>query len=160
MQLVWHGVNDEVNLGQFLSSRVHWGECDVRWDPLGRLVLRHDSFETTPWTRDEPGLTLATVLESIAEHGRGVKLDLKDGPTVLDDVLGHLARHRLRDHDLWFNASIEVLGADGFRTLRSHYPEATVQCPIDFLAPLVLAGPCGPGRCCGCWRAGGSLACR
>ena len=50
MQFVWHGVNDEANLRQFLASGVHWAECDIRQDPLGRLVLRHDSFEETRGT--------------------------------------------------------------------------------------------------------------
>jgi hypothetical protein len=53
VQMVWHGVNDEWNLRQFLTSRVTWGECDLRVDPLGRLVLRHDSFEDTPWCAEE-----------------------------------------------------------------------------------------------------------
>src|SRR5215218_4440245 len=44
VQMVWHGVNDEWNLRQFLASPVTWGECDLRVDPLGRLVLRHDSL--------------------------------------------------------------------------------------------------------------------
>ena len=141
VQLVWHGVNDEVNLREFLSSTVGWGECDVRRDPRQRLVLRHDSFERTPWTRDEPLLTLATALEAFAGHVRGLKLDLKDGSGVLDEVLALLERHGFDDDRLWFNASIEAVGADGFRRLRSAYPGAVVQCPVDFLAPLVLAAP-------------------
>ena len=36
-----------------------------------RLILRHDSFERTPWTRAEPLLPLATALEAFAGHGRG-----------------------------------------------------------------------------------------
>ena len=32
-------------LRQFLASPVRWGELDVRCDPGGRLVLRHDAFE-------------------------------------------------------------------------------------------------------------------
>lgn len=141
VQLVWHGVNDEVNLGEFLSSTVGWGELDVRRDPRQRLVLRHDSFERTPWTKDEPLLTLATALEAFAGHDRGLKLDIKDGPGVLDEVLALLERHGFDNDCLWFNASIEAVGADGFRRLRSAYPGAIVQCPIDFLAPLVVAAP-------------------
>jgi hypothetical protein len=141
VQLVWHGVNDEVNLGEFLSSTVGWGECDVRRDPRQRLVLRHDSFQTTPWTRTEPLLTVATALEAFAGHTRGLKLDLKDGPCVLDEVLALLARHGFDDDHLWFNASIEAVGANGFNRLRSAHPGAIIQCPIDFLTPLVLAAP-------------------
>jgi hypothetical protein len=141
VQLVWHGVNDEVNLREFLSSTVGWGECDVRRDPRQRLVLRHDSFERTPWTRPEPLLTLATTLEAFAGHVRGLKLDLKDGPGVLDELLALVEGHGFDDDHLWFNASIDAVGAEGFRRLRSAYPGAIVQCPVDFLAPLVLAAP-------------------
>jgi hypothetical protein len=141
VQLVWHGINDEINLREFLSSKVHWGELDVRHDPRQRLVLRHDSFERTPCTRDEPLLTLAAALEAFAGHARGVKLDLKPGTGVVDDVLGLLAGHGFDNNRLWFNASIEAIGDEGFRRLRSAYPGAIVQCPVDFLAPLVLAAP-------------------
>ena len=141
VHLVWHGVNDEINLREFLSSTVSWGELDVRHDPRQRLVLRHDSFERTPWTRDEPLLTLAAALEAFAGHARGVKLDLKAGTGVVDDVLALLAGHGFDNNCLWFNASIEALGDEGFRRLRSAYPGAIVQCPVDFLAPLVLAAP-------------------
>jgi hypothetical protein len=92
VQLVWHGVNDEANLREFLFSRVAWGECELRRDPRQRLVLRHDSFERTPWTRDEAPLTPATALEAFARHARGLKLDLKDGPSVLDEVLALVQR--------------------------------------------------------------------
>jgi hypothetical protein len=87
VQLVWHGVNDEANLREFLFSRVAWGECDLRRDPRQRLVLRHDSFEQTPWTRNEAPLTPATAPEAFARHARALKLDLKDRPGVLDEVL-------------------------------------------------------------------------
>ena len=141
VQLVWHGVNDATNLRQFLASQVRWGECDLRRDSQRRLVLRHDSFEDTPWSRDESYLTLAGAVEAFAQHGRALKVDLKDGPDILDEVMVVLDQHRVGDHDLWFNARIDVLGADGFRMVRSRYPDAIVQCPIDFLAPLVLAAP-------------------
>jgi phosphoglycolate phosphatase-like HAD superfamily hydrolase len=141
VQLVWHGVNDEANLRQFLGSQVHWAECDVRRDPLGRLVLRHDSFERTPWSRTETVLELGDVLARLRERGRGVKLDLKDGDAILDDTLAVVDKHSFDDRDLWFNARIEALGEDGARRIVGARPEAIVQCPVDFLAPLALAAP-------------------
>jgi hypothetical protein len=86
-------------------------------------------------------LTLATALEAFAGHVRGLKLDLKDGSDVLDEVLGLLDGHGFDDDQLWFNASIEAVGAKGFRRLRLAHPGAIMQCPVDFLAPLVLAAP-------------------
>src|SRR5439155_8761185 len=141
VQLVWHGVNDEANLRQFLGSQVHWAECDVRRDPLGRLVLRHDSFERTPWSRTEKGLELGDLLARLHEQSRGAKLDLKEGDAILDDVLAAVGAHGFDDANLWFNARIEALGEDGIRRLVAAHPDGIVQCPVDFLAPLVLAAP-------------------
>jgi Activator of Hsp90 ATPase homolog 1-like protein len=104
-----------VNLRQFLSSQVRWGECDLRRDPRRRLVLGHDSFEETTWIRDESSLTLASAVEAFAEHGRALKVDLKDGADILHEVLLVLDQHRFGDHVLWFKAPFDVLGADGFR---------------------------------------------
>jgi phosphoglycolate phosphatase-like HAD superfamily hydrolase len=141
LTLVWHGVNDEDNLRQFLSSPVTWAECDVRRDPRGRLVLRHDSFEETPWSRHEQLLALSTAVAAIAGEGRCIKLDLKEGLEVLPDVVAVLDANGVADDQLWFNARVEVLGAGGFAAVRSRYPEAVVQCPVDFLGPLMLAAP-------------------
>jgi hypothetical protein len=141
VQLVWHGVNDEANVRQFLGSRVHWAECDARRDPLGRIVLRHDSFERTPWSRSEPVFLLDDFLARLHEYGRGVKLDMKEGDAILADVLAAVDTHGFHDVDLWFNGRIEALGEDGIRGIVSARPDAIVQCPVDFLAPLVLAAP-------------------
>jgi hypothetical protein len=138
---VWHGVNDEWNLRQFLASPIGWGECDVRVDPLGRLVLRHDSFEETPWAPDERTLLLDLVVDAFARHVRGLKLDLKQADdTVLDRALAVLDG-RIPDERLWFNAGLDALGEDGFRRLTVEYPGSVRQCPIGFLAPLVFTAP-------------------
>jgi hypothetical protein len=51
-------------------------------------------------------------------------------------------RHRHPTDDrLSFNGRIESLGESGVRTIAATHPGAIVQCPIDFLGPLVLAMP-------------------
>jgi phosphoglycolate phosphatase-like HAD superfamily hydrolase len=141
VQMVWHGVNDEWNLRQFLASRVTWGECDLRVDPLERLVLRHDSFEETPWRVEERLLRLPELVDAFGEHDRALKLDLKQADhDVLHAVL-KLIDGRLPEERLWFNAAIESLGEPGFRQLAARYPSAIRQCPIDFAAPLVFSAP-------------------
>jgi hypothetical protein len=54
VEFVWHGVNDTVNLGRFLSAEVRWAEIDVRLDPFGRLVLRHDGSTRPPGAGTSP----------------------------------------------------------------------------------------------------------
>jgi len=141
VQFVWHGVNDEANLRQFLASGVHWAECDVRRDPLDRLVLRHDSFEETPWHRAEHPFRLEACLRALREQRRSVKLDLKEGGEVIDRVLGIVAAMGFDEGSLWFNGSIEVLREPGIRRLAEAHPQATISVPVDFLRPLLLAAP-------------------
>jgi hypothetical protein len=140
VQLVWHGVNDQANLRQFLASPVRWGEIDVRRDRRDRLVLRHDSFDMLPPAPGERPLPLAGTLSEMLAAGKGVKLDLKDGG-ALADVLALLVRHGVGDADLWFNGRLDVLGEEGVQAVAAAHPAATLQCPIDFLAPLVAAMP-------------------
>lgn len=140
VQIVWHGVNDSVNLRQFLASPVHWCEVDVRYDPHGELVLRHDAFETTPAKAHEQPLRLDDCLGAFAGAGRGVKLDLKDADAI-DEVLRHVRRSGLGDDDLWFNGRVDTLGEHAFQRIVAAHPRAVLQCPIDFLGPLAVAAP-------------------
>jgi hypothetical protein len=146
VQFVWHGVNDEANLRQFLASGVHWAECDVRRDPLDRLVLRHDAFEETPWHRAEHPFRLEACLGALREQQRSVKLDLKEGGEVIHRALGIVATMGFDDDSLWFNGSIEVLCEPGIRRLAEARPGATISVPVDFLGPLLLAAPALAGE--------------
>jgi hypothetical protein len=141
VSLVWHGVNDEHNLSQLIASEVRWAELDVRRDPLGRLVLRHDSFVESPWRRDERILGLRDVLLELRSAERSVKLDLKEGGQAIEEILAAVHDFGFEEEELWFNASIEVLGEEGFRRIRSEHPGAILQTPIDFVAPLIVAAP-------------------
>jgi hypothetical protein len=138
---VWHGVNDEENLQRFLASTVRWAEMDVRHDPLGRLILRHDDFELTPWNRNERPFLATECIRETTAAGRSVKLDLKENGDTLAEALGVLDRVDLTDERIWFNADIQTLGPDGFVEIRSRHPAATISCPVDFVVPLLLVAP-------------------
>ncbi len=142
VQMVWHGVNDEPNLRQFLASNVHWAEVDARLEPFcSDAILRHDPTSETALKPSEDLLSLDTVLGELREHRRAVKIDLKGGDELIDRVVELVSNHGFDDAHLWFNGAIQNLREAGFRRLAAAYPEATVQCPVDFLAPLILAAP-------------------
>ncbi|GBE24087.1 hypothetical protein BMS3Bbin02_00352 [bacterium BMS3Bbin02] len=141
VQLVWHGVNDPANLRQFIASEVFWAEIDVRHDPSGELILRHDSFETTPALPNEEWLIYDKAMAKLANSGSGIKLDIKDGVEVLDRVLKSVAALQLPDDRLWFNGEIESIGEEEFHKIRAAHPAAIVQCPIGWLNPLLKAAP-------------------
>jgi hypothetical protein len=141
VEFVWHGVNDPQNLREFLASTVRWAEVDVRRDPLDRIVLRHDSFDTTPRRRAERPFLLDQCLHEVRAAGRAAKLDFKESGDVLARTLAVADRLGFDDTSLWFNSNADCLGQDGFRQLRERYPAATITCPVDFIAPLVLSAP-------------------
>jgi len=142
VQLAWHGVNDEANLRQFLASDVHWAEMDVRLEPAcWDVILRHDSFTENPLELDEKWFMLDKALDKIKLFDRAVKIDLKAGGMLLEKVLEMVAEKGLSDESLWFNADIEQLMEQGFKLLASAHPDAIIQCPINFLAPLIVAAP-------------------
>ncbi len=140
VELVWHGVNDRANLRHFLASSVRWGECDVRRDPQGRLALRHDPFDAASADDDQEQLGAEELLAVAAAAGKGIKLDIKEHHVVAE-LLALVERVGLAGDDLWFNGRLDVLGERGLRRLRHAWPDATVQCPVDVITPLVLAAP-------------------
>lgn len=145
VQLVWHGVNDRANLRHFLGSSVHWGEVDVRWSARGELMLQHDPAGKghAPGrgaNGSDQSLPVAECLAAFAEAGKGIKLDIKDRAAV-DGVLEQVARSGLEGDRLWFNGRIDRLGDETFSRVAAAHPQAIVQCPIDFLGPLMVAAP-------------------
>jgi hypothetical protein len=143
IHFVWQGLNDAINLGQFLASNVYWGELDIRMSPTTGcdLILRQDSFRMVPLQQDETWLTLDDALDRLRYRDKGVLLDLKAGGQVIDRVLNLVVTYGFNGPRLWFNGDIEVLQEDGFKRLATAHPGAVVQCPIDFLSPLIFNTP-------------------
>ena len=114
------------------------GECDVRLDPIdNEVILRHDSFFNTPLDLDEEPLGFDRLLERLCNTDKSIKIDLKLNGFLADRVLEFIDTAGFDDSRLWFNGSVETLLEQGFRKLASAHPDGILQCPIDFLAPLI-----------------------
>ena len=135
-------MNDAVNLERFLGSEVRWAEIDVRRDPVGRLVLRHDGYEETPWRRDEPACS-ADGHPQARGAGRAVKFDLKENGSTLAEAVELVDAIGLDDDRVWFNSELSVLGRAGSSRCVDRFPRSTISAPVDFLAPLMLASEGG-----------------
>jgi phosphoglycolate phosphatase-like HAD superfamily hydrolase len=141
VQLVWHGIDSHPSMRRFLQSEVQWAECDVRRDPIGRIVLRRRPFEEAPWEEGEDLVTLEECLAAFRNRGKSIKLDLHEGGELVGQVCSLLSHARWEDERLWFNGSLETVNELGFRALSTYFPRATVQCPVGFLAPLIATSP-------------------
>lgn len=142
IQFVWHGINDEANLLQFLASDINWGECDVRLNPINEEpILRHDSFKNSPLDADENWLTLDKLLSHMSKTDKSIKIDLKAGGIIVEKVMESIDAHGIDDSRLWFNSNVERLQELGFWKLSKKYPKAILQADVDFLAPLICSAP-------------------
>ncbi len=138
LQLVWHGVNDPINLRQFLSSTIEWAELDVNVDPTGQtLILRHDTFAERPYVEGESWLTLEDGLAQAQRWGKAVKLDFKVGGVWIERTLAVLEKFGFANTQLWFNGELALLDEAWIRRLATIYPGAIIQIPIGFLRPLL-----------------------
>ncbi len=142
IEFVWHGLSDRKMVDRFSRSAVRWGECNVRLDRLSRrLVVRSSSLADLPIRADEEILLLDDLLTRFSPTAKGLKLDLKMGGELLDLVLSRIDEHRFPHQQLWFHGRLERLEPSGFRRLSRALPGAIIQCPLDFLTPLVVAAP-------------------
>lgn len=142
IELVWRGVNDSARLQEFLASRIRWAEVDVRIDlATDSLVVHPDPIDPGAPLSGRRALALDEVLEAIVEEGRGIKLSLREGGGIVDRLLARIDHHGFECEDLWFSSEIETLSEKGFRDLRARYPRSVIDCPIDFLAPMLESLP-------------------
>ncbi len=141
VEFVWHGIQTKADLLQFLASNVRWGEVDVRRDPIDRLVIRRQAFDETPWSKSESRFLLEDCLREVNRRGRALKLDLKEGGATLLQVEDLLRQTGIANEHLWFNGNVQALREEGFRQLAAAHPGAVIQCPVDFMAPLIQSVP-------------------
>ena len=141
VQFVWHGINDVDNLHEFMKSNVQWGEMDVRIHPKTRqLTLHHDPFDEPPH-RIQDLLLFEDVLGKLKNAGKSLKIDLKENDAALDEVIFAIKSSGLEHSRLWINGNIETLQPQGFQQLAQAFPSAILQCPIDFMVPLMNTLP-------------------
>lgn len=142
IQFVWRALNDRDRLERFLASNVQWGELDVRRDPVtGDLIVRPYDLGSTPLAACEELLQLDEALLMLGEHEKGVKLHVREGGSVLLDLVSEVTRLGFQPERLWFGGRVDVLAAAGFALLADRLPSSLREAHADFLAPLALAEP-------------------
>ncbi len=136
IQFVWRGLNYVDNLAQFLVSDVHWGELAI-WlnavsEELVSLYFVGEPFQA---------LDFQEILTHIRRRGKGIKLDLRVGGQLVESGIEQVKQCGYKDADLWFTGRVDILQERGFRQLAVAHPGAIIECPVDFLAPLICSAP-------------------
>ena len=142
IQFVWHGVNDKANLRQFLASNVQWCEIDVRLaSKSGQLILSHDPLRRRRQDDMSRLLAFEEVFDKVVASGKSIKIDIKENSATFEAVLAAVQEAEMDHSRLWFNGKIETLGEAAIRKLSRAFPSSVVQCPVDFLVPLISTSP-------------------
>jgi hypothetical protein len=141
IEFVWHGVDDESILRQFLVSSVQWAELHVRKDiSTEDLILRRKSYaEMPPFTGENP-VRLDDFLYILGDAGRGVKLDLKD-PGLTSRVIELLKASGFSDERIWFTINMEEMRRGGLQLIVDTFPKSIKQCPVDSLYQMMVVSP-------------------
>jgi phosphoglycolate phosphatase-like HAD superfamily hydrolase len=141
IELVWHGVDDEAILREFLVSSITWAELHVRMPVSGGdLILRRRSYADLPPDPQESPARLDDFLYILHDAGRGVKLDLKD-PGLTPGVMELLKAAGFADERVWITINTEEMHRGGLRTIRDAFPRAVTQCPVDSLSRMMEETP-------------------
>lgn len=141
VELVWHGVDEETILRQFLVSPIRWAELHVCRHVNGRdLVLRRKPYRDAPPVPGEKPARLDDFLYILHEAGRGVKLDLKD-PGLAEGAIDLLISTGFRDERVWMTVTMDEVCRGTLRTIADAFPGAIRQCPVDSLSGMLASSP-------------------
>jgi hypothetical protein len=122
-----------------LMNAGDWGADVIAAKNVALSALRSRGLRVVAVVDNEPeNLELAEALEAVVDSGRSLRIDLQSGGVLVDEVLAAVARSELPRGSVWFNGEFHELGERGIGLLRTRSPEATISCPVNFLAPLVF----------------------
>lgn len=130
IQLAWHGLNDRLNLDFFLKSPIPWGEIDLRQNANGELTLRHDPFDTHPLRDREVLLSFKECLTDIQQHGKCLKIDLKEGAKTMVKMVEVLKKSQFDESRLWITTNLKDVSLDDYGGLKKTFPRAILQSTI------------------------------
>jgi hypothetical protein len=138
---VWHGVDDESIMRQFLKSNVHWAEMHVHLNPSdSSVIVRRKSFQGIPRMPGEAPLKLDYFLSLIKHAGKGAKLDIKE-EGIIDKVIGCLKEVGLSDGQVWINKNTNSMNMHWIKSASHAFPSAVKQCPVDSMAWQITSSP-------------------
>ncbi len=141
IEFVWHGVDDESILRQFLVSSVQWAEFHVRERiNSSDLILRRKPYAEMPPAPGENPARLDDFLYILGDADRGVKLDLKD-PGLTGRVIEFLKASGFTDERIWITINMEEMRRGGLQLIMDAFPKAIKQCPVDSLAHMMSVSP-------------------
>ncbi len=141
IQFVWQSVNNEASLNKFLGSNVSWADLSDLIQP----VIQQRQILLDKAGRDVRSTNLESMFEqyiNLMKHKqRGIRLCFANDFEEIEFIIDMLVHAGVDDKQLWFSASLDQLTENGFRFLSDSFPNAVIECPIDFLGQVITTTP-------------------
>ncbi len=133
VEFVWERLYTEEKLERFLRSSVHWASIEVLGDPM--------SYVPRVTVAGAGGQAWLRTVRLLADCDRGIRLKLHPRLSSVSEFIYAVKSQGVDDQQLWLCGELDQLGENGFKGLRQAFPRAILECPIDFLKPLMLGAP-------------------
>jgi hypothetical protein len=129
IHFVWHNLNNNTNLVQFLASDVYWGEFTIQTASVPDSKSDHEAALNLNWS----GLEL--LLLRLSHRNKGIKFNFQKNSCLTHRVMELVAEYNLSG--VWFNVDVASMPERDFRQLAALSPGAVIQVSVDFLAPMI-----------------------
>lgn len=142
IQFVWQSVNNEASMNKFLGSNVSWADFS---DLVQPVISQRNELGQNAKNGESRTMNLETLFDEyikLMKHkDRGIRLCFDHEFDDIEFILDKLVRVGIDDSKCWFNAGLDQLNENGFRFLSDAFPNAIIECPIDFLGQVITTTP-------------------
>jgi len=132
IEFVWNNINNENSLLNFLSSNVYWSDITAVASAFVNSGVSKNEHESSK-------IRLLSYLSTLLDHNKGIRIALPADAKRGGKLIKSLKNYEIDSSRLWLTGRVDTLGESFFRLLRDTFPEARLECPIDFLIPVVMS---------------------
>ncbi len=133
IQFVWNNVNNDSSLTHFMKSNVRWADVTG----VANDTSYTDEFSEAVSNPRE----FVRYISLFRTNGKGIRINFESIHEQADTIIDLLARHDVVSNQLWLCGKIDTLRRETYGLMSDIFPEAIIECPVDFLAPILLTTP-------------------
>ena len=112
----------------------------MQWADISDLMNRI-YYARKFWTNDNKQVEEISrqehLLRSMLDNNKGARLDLASEFIDVKSYIETINHFGFRSDQLWFRISLERFRGEDVRRLAAIFPDAVIECQVDFLAPML-----------------------
>lgn len=131
IQFVWNNINNDSTLMRFIDSNVKWADITgTTYNLLNKPIARiREEKETQSFYK---------YAAAFVENSKSMRITIQPQVEQAELLIDILADAGIDSSRLWLNGKIDALRKETFVLLSDIFPKAVIECPVDFLIPIIL----------------------